>query len=131
MPTPESEPTYAGDDDVGDAMGIEELRGGFDAHMDFNGFRLSKTKALRLAMAGLTRPRASTDRTKRVASIPCYQDSGIYDDQPQILDTTRPSRDKQSGANRRHADREPCWRGATSCLMRDAPLILSRYWKGN
>ncbi|KAJ7906545.1 hypothetical protein B0H13DRAFT_1619306 [Mycena leptocephala] len=36
-------------------------------------------------MAGLTGPRASTDRTKRVASIPCYQTTGIYDDEPQIL----------------------------------------------
>ncbi|KAJ7831622.1 hypothetical protein B0H14DRAFT_3713311 [Mycena olivaceomarginata] len=53
--------------------------------MHFNGTRLSKAKALRLAMAGLTGPRASTDRTKRVASIPCYQDTGIYDNEPQIL----------------------------------------------
>ncbi|KAF7330749.1 hypothetical protein MVEN_02413600 [Mycena venus] len=85
IPTPESESTYAGDDDVEDAMGVEEPRGNFDAHMNFNGSRLSKAKALRLALAGLTGPRASTDRTKRVASIPCYQDSGIYDDAPQIL----------------------------------------------
>ncbi|KAJ7874305.1 hypothetical protein B0H14DRAFT_2343741 [Mycena olivaceomarginata] len=36
-------------------------------------------------MAGLAGPRTSTDRTKRVASIPCYQDSGIYSDEPAIL----------------------------------------------
>ncbi|KAF7338947.1 hypothetical protein MVEN_01970900 [Mycena venus] len=84
-PAPESEPTYAGDDDVEDAMAVEEPRGGFDTHIEFNGSRLTKAKALRLAMAGLTGARASTDRTKRVASIPCYQDSGIYDDEPQIL----------------------------------------------
>ncbi|KAJ7892243.1 hypothetical protein B0H14DRAFT_3688388 [Mycena olivaceomarginata] len=102
-PAPESEPTYAGDDDVEDTMAVEEPRGGFDTHVEFNGSRLTKAKALRLAMAefngsrltkakalrlamaGLTGPRASTDRTKRVASIPCYQDSGIYDEEPQIL----------------------------------------------
>jgi hypothetical protein len=85
MQAPESEPTYPGDDDLEDALGVEDPRGGFDVHMDFNGTRLSKAKALRLAMAGLTGPRASTDRTKRVASIPCCQNSGIYDDEPAIL----------------------------------------------
>ncbi|KAJ7793159.1 hypothetical protein B0H14DRAFT_3115044 [Mycena olivaceomarginata] len=64
MRAPESEPTYPGDDDLEDALGVEDPRGGFDVHMDFNGTRLSKAKALRLAMAGLTGPRASTDRTK-------------------------------------------------------------------
>ncbi|KAF7369372.1 hypothetical protein MVEN_00265800 [Mycena venus] len=83
--SPESEPTYAGDDDLEDAMGVEEPRGGFAVHMQFNGAQVSKAKALRLAMAGLTGPRASTDRTRRVASIPCYQDSGIFDDESQIL----------------------------------------------
>ncbi|KAJ7824027.1 hypothetical protein B0H13DRAFT_1919358 [Mycena leptocephala] len=84
-PMTESETTYAGDDDVEDAMGVEEPRGGFDTKIDFNGTRLSKAKALRLAMAGLAGPRTSTDRTKRVASIPCYLDTGIYDNEPQIL----------------------------------------------
>ncbi|KAJ7673391.1 hypothetical protein B0H17DRAFT_947258 [Mycena rosella] len=36
-------------------------------------------------MAGLTGPRASTDRTKRVASVPCHSTTGIYDSEPQIL----------------------------------------------
>ncbi|KAJ7921862.1 hypothetical protein B0H13DRAFT_1604180, partial [Mycena leptocephala] len=73
------------DNDLEDAMAVEEPRGGFDAYMDFNGSRLTKSKALRLAMAGLTGPRASTDRTKRVASIPCHQSSGIRESEPQIL----------------------------------------------
>ncbi|KAF7326445.1 hypothetical protein MVEN_02615000 [Mycena venus] len=85
MQTPETESTYAGDDDVEDLMAAEEPRGGFETHMSFNGSQLSKSKALRLAMDGLTGARASTDRTKRVASIPCYAESGIYDDEAPIL----------------------------------------------
>ncbi|KAJ7486985.1 hypothetical protein FB451DRAFT_1026796 [Mycena latifolia] len=85
MEKPPSEPSYFGDDDLEDAMGVEEPRGGFESHLEVNGTRLSKAKALRLAMAGLTGPRASTDRTRRVASVPCYQSDGIYDSEPQIL----------------------------------------------
>ncbi|KAF7358468.1 hypothetical protein MVEN_00897300 [Mycena venus] len=83
--TLESESTYAGDNDVEDLMAVEEPCGGFDTHMNFNGSQLTKSKALRLAMDGLTGARASTDRTKRVASIPCYAESGIYDDEAPIL----------------------------------------------
>ncbi|KAJ7743230.1 hypothetical protein DFH07DRAFT_869911 [Mycena maculata] len=54
------EPSYSGDNDLEDAMGVEEPRGGFDSHIEINGTQLSKAKALRLAMAGLTGPRAST-----------------------------------------------------------------------
>ncbi|KAJ7774629.1 hypothetical protein DFH07DRAFT_732410, partial [Mycena maculata] len=79
------EPSYSGDNDLEDAMGVEEPRGGFDSHIEINGTQLSKAKALRLAMAGLTGPRASTDRTRRVASIPCHRADGIYDTEPQIL----------------------------------------------
>ncbi|KAJ7906546.1 hypothetical protein B0H13DRAFT_1619317, partial [Mycena leptocephala] len=45
-PMADSESTYTGDDDVEDAMGVEEPRGGFDTKIDFNGTRLSKAKAL-------------------------------------------------------------------------------------
>ncbi|KAJ7883141.1 hypothetical protein B0H14DRAFT_2564942 [Mycena olivaceomarginata] len=83
--TPDSEPSYARDDDLEDAMAVEEPRGGFDAFMSFNGTRVSKAKALRLAMAGVTGVRASTDRIKRVASIPCYGTPGIYDSERPIL----------------------------------------------
>ncbi|KAK7015632.1 hypothetical protein R3P38DRAFT_3570055 [Favolaschia claudopus] len=71
----QSEPTYAGEDDIEDAMAVEEPRGGFETHLTVNGSNLTKAKALRLAMAGLIAPRASTDRTKRVASIPCHEDT--------------------------------------------------------
>ncbi|KAK7037110.1 hypothetical protein R3P38DRAFT_2771124 [Favolaschia claudopus] len=81
----QSEPTYAGEDDIEDAMAVEEPRGGFETHLTVNGSNLTKAKALRLAMAGLIAPRASTDRTKRVASIPCHEDTGIYDEGAPIL----------------------------------------------
>ncbi|KAK6984670.1 hypothetical protein R3P38DRAFT_2806292 [Favolaschia claudopus] len=81
----QSEPTYAGEDDIEDAMAVEEPRGGFETHLTVNGSNLTKAKALRLAMARLIAPRASTDRTKRVASIPCHEDTGIYDEGAPIL----------------------------------------------
>jgi hypothetical protein len=43
---------------------IDHVLGRFDTHIEFNGSRLTKGKALRLAMAGLTGPRASNKRTK-------------------------------------------------------------------
>ncbi|KAJ6491055.1 hypothetical protein C8R45DRAFT_826083, partial [Mycena sanguinolenta] len=45
-PSRESETTYAEDDDIEDAMAVEEPRGGFASHMEFNGTRLTKSKAL-------------------------------------------------------------------------------------
>ncbi|KAJ7192653.1 hypothetical protein GGX14DRAFT_701343 [Mycena pura] len=66
---PIPDPSYSGDGDLEDAMAVEEPRGGFDAYIEFEGKRITKSKALRLVMAEVTGPRASTDRTKRVASM--------------------------------------------------------------
>ncbi|KAJ7460136.1 hypothetical protein FB451DRAFT_1045409, partial [Mycena latifolia] len=46
MEKPPPEPSYFGDDDLEDAMGVEDPRGGFEPHIDIGGKRLSKAKAL-------------------------------------------------------------------------------------
>ncbi|KAJ7717383.1 hypothetical protein B0H16DRAFT_1338120, partial [Mycena metata] len=43
---PEPEPSYLGDGDLEDALGVEEPRGGFDAYMHIGGQRITKAKAL-------------------------------------------------------------------------------------
>ncbi|KAJ7939363.1 hypothetical protein B0H13DRAFT_2300636 [Mycena leptocephala] len=67
----EPEPSYLGNGDLEDAIGVEEPRGGFSAYIEINGQRMTKAKASRLR--DLNGPRSSTDRTRRVASIPCFE----------------------------------------------------------
>ncbi|KAJ7281329.1 hypothetical protein C8J57DRAFT_1558865 [Mycena rebaudengoi] len=82
--SPES--SYAGDGDLEDAMAAEESRGGFETHIEINGQKMTKSKALRLTMADLIGPRASTDRTRRVASIAAHgQAAGLSGAEEHIL----------------------------------------------